>query len=59
MNDGYQSRKFLLAAGALISIIVALFTKTITGGEFNLGLAAILGLYGAANVKEKQNAGTN
>lgn len=52
----YSDRKFILASVSLITIIVGLFFKTITGGEFNAALAIILGAYNVAHVKEKKDA---
>jgi hypothetical protein len=47
-------RKFALAMLFSITIIVALFTGFLTGGEFIMGMGTLLGLYAAANVAQRQ-----
>lgn len=47
LETKYRQRKFLLACFSLWVITIALFTGNLEGGEFNVGLALILGLYGA------------
>lgn len=48
--NGYTSRKFALAAFAMLSGTAGLFTDKIGGGEYVALVLAILGAYGAANV---------
>ena len=47
LEGKYRQRKFLLAIFFGWVITIALFMDKITGGEFNVGLMAILGMYGA------------
>ena len=56
MDDKFRSRKFLLALFFAITDTVALFAQVDIGlfGAYIGGQATILGLYGMANVKEKQ-----
>lgn len=46
MEAKYRQRKFLLACFFAWVITIALFTDKINGGEFNMALLAILGMYG-------------
>jgi len=45
-----NSRKFMLALMAMATSCAAVLLGKITGGEYAMCLAAILGMYGAANV---------
>ena len=54
MDRLMRQRKFALACLFAAVTVIALFTGHITGGEFIASEAAILGLYGAANVMEKR-----
>jgi len=56
-NMIFRQRKFTLAVVFTTATIIGLFLSFLTGGEFLMGMGAILGLYGAANVTEKYNAG--
>jgi len=47
MEAKYKQRKFLLACFALWVITIALFMDKIDGGEFNVGLGLVFGIYGA------------
>jgi len=47
MEGKYRQRKFLLACFFAWVITIALFIGKMTGGEFNMALLAILGMYGA------------
>lgn len=53
-DDGYKSRKFLLASFASIIASIALFTIDFSGTTWVTAQSIILGLYGAANVGEKK-----
>lgn len=54
MDEKFRSRKFGFAVTFCLVSIIALFTGNLTGGEFVSSEAAILGLYGIANVWEKK-----
>jgi len=59
MSDKYGSRKFLIASTSLIFGSLFLSLDKLTGGEWVMLVAAILGLYGAGNVMEKKNDAPN
>ena len=51
-QDGLASRKFLLAAFAMLCSAYGLFAGFIDGGTWVASISLVLGLYGAANVVE-------
>jgi hypothetical protein len=54
MDEKYRSRKFGLAVTFSLVSIIALFSGDLSGGEFVASITVILGLYGAANIMDKQ-----
>ena len=52
-DDRFRSRKFALAATSLVCSAVGLFMGMLDGNAWFLSVGVILGLYGAANVAEK------
>lgn len=59
MSDKYGSRKFLIASTSLALGSLFLGLDKLTGGEWVMLVAAILGLYGAGNVMERKNDTSN
>jgi len=55
----FKSRKFALAAVAMLASVLALFLNKIGGGEWIGAIGVILGLYGGANVIEKKSGGSS
>lgn len=49
------SRKFLLAAGALVALSALCWFDKIDGGQFITGLLGTVGAYVTANVVQKKN----
>ena len=47
MDGKYRQRKFLFAVFFAWVITMALFLEKLDGGEFNVGMLFILGMYGA------------
>jgi hypothetical protein len=55
MATKFASRKFVLAAGALIALTVLCWFGKIDGGQFVTGLLGTVGAYVTANVMQKKN----
>ena len=55
MDDKYRSRKFLLATTALALASFFLGVDKLSGSEWVMITAGILGLYGYNNVQEKRD----
>ena len=55
----FTSRKFALAAVAMLASVLALFLDKIGGGEWIGAIGVILGLYGGANIMENKNGGSS
>lgn len=53
-DNGFRSRKFALAAFAMLCSAAGMLTELLDGNAWYLSIAVILGMYGAANVAAKK-----
>lgn len=54
MNTRYNSRKFIIAAMAIVSVSTLVYLKLIDGGVYATVMVATIGAYLTANVVQKQ-----
>ena len=53
MDDKYRSRKFMIACTSLAMSCFFLWFDKLTGDNYVMVVAAIIGLYGYSNIKDK------